>query len=189
MNKNANSADVRRLFEATPKARKSLPNAPKFICSKVWDFDEKRFHWTSIVRVYVIWISMNNLWKCRCIERWMLLLRAFHPIVTSESIETAFCPSCPFFLFMTCLLGFAIWNLLWVFFIHFYCYCMNASIVFLLCFPLTLIGMRQGGFTSLIILGLDFVSWIFIKNFQTFLEVKIEINWDNLTPCQAHWVL
>ena len=54
---------------------------------------------------------------------------------------------------------------------------------------LTLIGMRQGGFTSLIILGLDFVSWIFIKNFQTFLEVKIEINWDNLTPCQAHWVL
>ena len=41
---------------------------------------------------------------------------------------------------------------------------------------LTLIGMRQGGFTPLIIFGLDFVSWIFIKNFQTFLEVKIEIN-------------
>ena len=46
--------------------------------------------------------------------------------------------------------------------------------------------MRQGGFTSLIILGLDFFSRIFIKNFQTFLEVKIEINHDNLTPCQAH---
>ena len=54
---------------------------------------------------------------------------------------------------------------------------------------LTQIGMRQGGFTPLIIFGLDFVSWIFIKNFQTFLEVKIEINRDNLTPCQAHWVL
>ena len=54
---------------------------------------------------------------------------------------------------------------------------------------LTLIGMRQGGYTPLIVFGLDFVSWIFIKNFQTFLEVKIEINQDNLTPCQAHWVL
>jgi hypothetical protein len=54
---------------------------------------------------------------------------------------------------------------------------------------LNLIGMRQGGFTSIIILGLDFVSWLFIKNFETFLEVKIEINRDNLTPCQAHWVL
>ena len=48
----------------------------------------------------------------------------------------------------------------------------------------TLIGMRQGGFTSLIIFGLDLLSLTFIK--QTFLEVKIEINWDNLTPCQAH---
>ena len=36
---------------------------------------------------------------------------------------------------------------------------------------------------------MDFVSWIFIKNVQIFLEVKIEINRDNLTPCQAHWVL
>ena len=39
---------------------------------------------------------------------------------------------------------------------------------------LTLIGMRQGGFIPLIIFGLDFVGWIFIKNLQTFLEVKIE---------------
>ena len=30
---------------------------------------------------------------------------------------------------------------------------------------LTLIGMRQGGFTPLIIYELDFVSWMFIKNF------------------------
>ena len=45
---------------------------------------------------------------------------------------------------------------------------------------LTLIGMRQGGFTPLIIFWLDFVSWIFIKNVQTF-----EINRDNLTPCQC----
>ena len=60
----------------------------------------------------------------------------------------------------------------------------DKSFVFL--FILTLIGMRQGEFTPLIIFGLDFVSLIFIKNFQTFLEVKIEINRDNLTPCQAH---
>ena len=40
-----------------------------------------------------------------------------------------------------------------------------------------------------VILGLDFFSLIFIKNFPNILEVKIEINRDNLTPCQAHWVL
>ena len=51
---------------------------------------------------------------------------------------------------------------------------------------LTLIGMRQGGFTPLIIFRLDFVSLIFFKNFQTFLEVKIGVNRDNLTPCQAY---
>ena len=49
--------------------------------------------------------------------------------------------------------------------------------------------MRQGTFTYLLVLGLDFISWICIKNFQTFLEVKIDINRVNLTPCQAHWVL
>ena len=54
---------------------------------------------------------------------------------------------------------------------------------------LTLIGMRQGTFTPLVISGWDFVSWICIKNFQTFLEVKIDINRVNLTPCQAYWVL
>ena len=41
----------------------------------------------------------------------------------------------------------------------------------------------------LIILGLDFISWICIKSFQTILEVKIDINLVNLIPCQAHWVL
>ena len=39
------------------------------------------------------------------------------------------------------------------------------------------------------IFELDFVSWIFIKNFQTFLKGKIEINRDNLEPRQANWVL
>ena len=57
------------------------------------------------------------------------------------------------------------------------------------CIILTLIGMRQGTLNPHVILGLDFVSWICIKNFQIFLEVKIEINQVNLTPCQAHWVL
>ena len=40
-------------------------------------------------------------------------------------------------------------------------------------FSVTLIGMRQGGFTPLIIYGFDFVSWFFIINFQTFLKMKI----------------
>ena len=30
----------------------NTPNAPKFICPspKVWDFDEKRLHWASVIR-------------------------------------------------------------------------------------------------------------------------------------------
>ena len=44
-------------------------------------------------------------------------------------------------------------------------------------------------FYLLVLFGSEFVSWIFIKKLQTFLEVKIEINRDNLTPCQAHWAL
>ena len=47
----------------------------------------------------------------------------------------------------------------------------------------------HGPFYLLVLLRLDFVSWIFIKNFQTCLEVKIHINQVNLTPCIAHWVL
>ena len=55
---------------------------------------------------------------------------------------------------------------------------------------LTLIGMRGDTFISLSSLSVsDFVTWIFIKIFQTFLEVKIEINRVNLTPFWAHWVL
>ena len=44
-------------------------------------------------------------------------------------------------------------------------------------------------FYLLVLSGSDFVSWILIKNFQTSLEVKIDIKWVNMTPCQAHWVL
>ena len=51
---------------------------------------------------------------------------------------------------------------------------------------LALIGMRGDFFHPLVLFGTDFVCLIFIKNFQTFLEVKIDINWINLTPCQAH---
>ena len=54
---------------------------------------------------------------------------------------------------------------------------------------LTLIGMREGTFYPLVLFGPDFVSWIFIKNSRKILEVKIDINRVNLTPCQAHWVL
>ena len=49
--------------------------------------------------------------------------------------------------------------------------------------------MRGNTFISLSFFGSDFVNWIFIKNFQTFLEVKIDVNRVNLTPCWAHWVL
>ena len=41
---------------------------------------------------------------------------------------------------------------------------------------------EEGYFYLLVLFGSDFVSWIFIKNFQTFLEVKIDINQINLTP-------
>ena len=47
----------------------------------------------------------------------------------------------------------------------------------------------RGFFYPLVLFGSDFVSWIFFKNFQTFLEVKIDINRVILTPCPAHWVL
>ena len=43
---------------------------------------------------------------------------------------------------------------------------------------LTLIGMRQGTFHPLSFLDQIFVSWIFIKNFQTILEEKIVSNSD-----------
>jgi hypothetical protein len=41
------------------KSTENTPNAPKFICPnclrlgspKVWDFDEIRLHWASVVRV------------------------------------------------------------------------------------------------------------------------------------------
>ena len=37
-----------------------------------------------------------------------------------------------------------------------------------------------------ILFGSDFVSSIFIKIFPNFWELKIDSNWVNLTPCQAH---
>ena len=55
--------------------------------------------------------------------------------------------------------------------------CMADQMIFLL----TLIAMRGDTFHSLSFFGSDFVSWIFIKNFTTFLEVKIVINRPNLT--------
>ena len=56
-------------------------------------------------------------------------------------------------------------------------------------FASTLIGMRGNNFISLFvleqILRADFSS----KNFQTFLEIEIDIKWVKLTIYQAHWVL
>ena len=45
---------------------------------------------------------------------------------------------------------------------------------------------EEGHFYPLVLFGLNFVSRIFIKNFQTFLEVKVDINRVVLTPFQAH---
>jgi hypothetical protein len=53
---------------------------------------------------------------------------------------------------------------------------------------LILIGMRQGAFTPCNF-GIGFCQLNVFQNFQTFLEVKIDINQVNLTPYQAHWVL
>ena len=43
-----------------------------------------------------------------------------------------------------------------------------------LCAPI--IGMRRGRFYLLALFRLDFVSWIFIKSFQPFFEVEIDVN-------------
>ena len=54
---------------------------------------------------------------------------------------------------------------------------------------LTLIGPARR-FPPPVVFGSDFVSLNFTKSFQTFLEVKIDINLVNLTlNWQAHWVL
>ena len=45
------------------KSADNTPNAPKFICPKVWDFDEKRLHWASVVRANNHWaVSLENLY-------------------------------------------------------------------------------------------------------------------------------
>ena len=36
---------------------KDTPNAPKFIYPKVWDFDEKRLRWASVIRAF--WMRCN----------------------------------------------------------------------------------------------------------------------------------
>ena len=46
-----------------------------------------------------------------------------------------------------------------------------------------------GHFPPIVLFESEFVSWIFIKNFKTFLEVKIDINLAILALCQALWVL
>ena len=55
------------------------------------------------------------------------------------------------------------------------------------------VGVGGGHFYPLVLVGSNFVSRIFFKNFQTFfknfqafLEVKIDINRVILTPCPAH---
>ena len=55
--------------------------------------------------------------------------------------------------------------------------------VVLICIACNPIWHERGHFPSPLLFGSEeFVSRIFIKNFQTFLEVKININQVNLTP-------
>ena len=46
------------------KSAENTPNPPKFNCPrpKVWDFDEKRLHWASVVRVFedVMYVTKNT---------------------------------------------------------------------------------------------------------------------------------
>jgi hypothetical protein len=53
---------------------------------------------------------------------------------------------------------------------------------------LTLFG-TGGYFYSLVLFGLEFVSWLFIKTSQTFSEVKDDISRIILTPRSAYWKL
>ena len=49
---------------------------------------------------------------------------------------------------------------------------------------------EQGTFTSLVILGLDFVSWICIKNLQTFLDLLLSGAKDeHFSCCLSSWWL
>ena len=53
-------------------------------------------------------------------------------------------------------------------------------------YSLTLSDMGQGIFIPLSLLDQILSADFFFKNFQTLLEVKIEINQVILTPCPAH---
>ena len=75
---------------------------------------------------------------------------------------------------------------------HFFILSFNYSNTYCTCTiitrGLTLISMRQGTFHPLSSLDQILPAEFFIKDFQTFLELRIDINRVNLTPCQAHWV-
>ena len=60
-----------------------------------------------------------------------------------------------------------------IYWIHKRIWNVNPRITLLCKWDLTLIGMRQGGFTPLIIFGLHFVSCIFIKNFHFMMNTKV----------------
>ena len=48
----------------TAKLAENTPNAAKLICPtlKVWDFDEKRLHWASVVRV-LMYYKLQVIYK------------------------------------------------------------------------------------------------------------------------------
>ena len=54
---------------------------------------------------------------------------------------------------------------------------------------LNLIGMRGDTFISSSFLDQILTAEFLPKISKKILEVKIDINWVNFTPCQAHWVL
>ena len=52
------------------KSTENTSNAPNFICPspKVWDFDEKRLHWASIVRVYAYSFVSTRVMKLHSVD-------------------------------------------------------------------------------------------------------------------------
>ena len=57
------------------KSDENTQNAPKFICPKDWDFDEKRLHWVSVVRDPRNLLSLNSKQGPNCELRVYLVFK------------------------------------------------------------------------------------------------------------------
>ena len=76
------------------------------------------------------------------------------------------------------------WKFLVCLFIFFYVYTIQPAVCLL-----TLFGTGGDTFIPLSFLDQILSADFFFKNFQTFFELKFDINRVILTPCPGHWVL